>query len=512
MKKSKILILCTLVACLAVLLSSCGTLGILKYANDEYSAPVAVNTATKLPSLSGILVDSREELVLLQKTEYITDSVTGYDKSTLTVFNLAKGEAVLTVSEPNEKTDYSISLDSIGTTPYFIVTERVDGEVSSQKVYDASGAMIANTSKDAEYIKMLDDFKFGYAVYTLDSDNKIVQLGTLDELVDMSVADTFSRDYAYIMSENGISVMTTLGEYLSVYTYKSQYTKISEGILANGNVYVQYFDILPDDAKKFDLYTDGSKANLITEIFNVKSGSVKNANVDFICTLGFGGEDMDTYSTYEDGFKLNTAHIQSIVDNRIEERSVLAVIDNKLNIKAVGDDTVPCFDDWDCISKGRFVVEDDFGTYHFISNGKIIKSVDSDMVDYNSSYVFSESTIYDLDFSVVLDLTEKDYEIEDSGKTSVLLSREVGDAVEYSVFTNAGEIKTLIASDSTARFVALAMDLYCVRTDEGTYRYYNEAGELVGAYESPMVSVAYDYTSGNRLVMIEDSYYIISAK
>ncbi len=515
MKKAKILTLIALALCLATFFASCGAKGILKYTNAEYEEGNLFNSISKVSGISGVSAESLNELVLLKDNKHLDEGLT-YDKYTYIVYNLSSNEAVFSVTVPDAKTEFDVKLYEISDVTYFVVTTLAEGEIKNEKAYTATGGTIASTTGAANHIHMLDDFKFGNAVYTTDKKNKIVKLGDLDEFTSLE-ADAYSKDYTYSFNDGIMTVTDKLGASVSSYEIKTHYLsdnfdEPAMGILANGNVFFQYMNLLPDDAKKYDVFIDGVKADLITEIFNVAKGSTKEVDVDFICELAFGGTSIDANKDFEEDFDLNTAFITNIVDQRIEQTQEFVVLDNKLNIKANAEDIVIGFDDMECIGEDRFVIEDISDKLHFMVDGKIIKTVSADTVAYNDKYIYSDETVYDLDFNKLLDLTDKNYKVAAATANSLLLARDVGDKTEYSIYTNEGKNKIIVAADSTATYVGNTHGLYSIISSDGKHIYYNAAGEVVASLDFAMTVVAADADNGNMLVVSGTDYYRICAK
>ncbi len=521
MKKTKFIALIALTLCFVMVLASCGAAGELKYYNSDFDDTKTLTTATKLDSLAtagNYMARSESGKLMWFYTDTDGESKDGI-KATVYNFDTNTVVAAYTAAK-TAKTNYSVAFGAVSGVEYYILKTTVTGDSDttvSWKLFDATGKQIAEiadveTEDEAEaYVSMLDDFKFGAKVYTTDKKGAIVELGTASEFVKYEGAKC-SKDYIYTITSDGISVTDKLGNFVSSYTYKTGYEgKGYEIILANGNVAIQYIKYLAMDAKNYDIVYDDEmlKVDYVTEIYNVKTGAVKEVKVDYVINGEvFNGTMTAVDSDYEDDFDYNVIKVKKFVDKKLGEE-VVVVVNNNLKIKASNNDIVEGCTSIKLIGDDRYIAEDKFGNAHFIFENKVIKTVPkSSYKGYNEKYIYTDKAIYDLDFKSVYDLKANKATVENAGNTSILLKKDIGDGkYNYVLYTNAGTEVTLATDGKTASGV-LGDRLFLVNADN-KYTYYNEAGASIGTYEKTIVSMA-ACDNGNVLVKIGDDFYSIA--
>ncbi|MBR2473584.1 MAG: hypothetical protein IKB51_00950 [Clostridia bacterium] len=510
MKKAKIISLVALTLCFIMVFASCGAGSMLKYYNTDVEPEPILAASTKVDGL-GAHSQSVADLVLF------VDEQEG--KIVYKVYNLATATVVFTY-ELIEATDGSlltatVKLYEIGdNVAYFILTTKKDGEVTGAKLFGAAGgAAIAESTTDPEYAEYNDEvIIFNGAAYMLDDKGAIVKSFDVDEFNPITSADVVGLDYNYYFEDDTIVVKDKKGAFVAGYTVpeSSEYECF---VLYNGNVVIQRFIPLPFDAADYDVYIEGMKFNIVTEIFNVKKNSAKEVEVDFIINTD-EGFDFDMYDEiFVEDFDLNFAEITYVVDKLIDESTATyAIFDNNLKVKATVADT---FDGakWIEFNSGVFSVIDEYGNIHVLNEkGDVVKSITiSEDIGSNNKYIWSDNAVYDYSFTKVYDLKANGYEVSSSGKDYLILTKDTDDGTEYARFYN-GTLTVIIAANSTNTYYDGRngeLDLYCIRTvSDGntTYSYYNGAGNLVATY-GQRISVVAVTDSGVALVRVSTGEY-----
>lgn len=516
MKKAKIFSLIALTLCFIMVFASCGAGSMMKYFNPDVEEEKVFASSAKVEGLGTYLGEKGGDLVL-----FSDESVDG--KVTYKVYNVETGTVVYTqelaIVLDGDVTTLDFDLYEIGDdVSYFIVNTYVNEDLTNSKLFgEAGGTAIAECTVDPDYEEYYDEvIVFNGAAYSVDENGAIVKTFDVDEFNPLVEADYVGVDYVYVVDDGVLAVYDKKGGFVSGYTFKGYGESIAYGVLGNGNFMIQYVVELPEDATSYDIFEEGTKLDLVTEIVNVKNGSAKEIEVDFIIDEEIYNAYSDTefaeyYGMVED-FDLNLAEITYIVDGYIDDSTEVSVIlDNNLKVKATIDDVVEGAEYISAIADNIFYVYDKYENIHFIDeNGKVIKTIASESVEsINSKYIATENAIYDLTFTKVYDLKANKYEIESTGYDFFILTKETDDGTEYARFNN-GAVTVIVAAGSETTFYGsfiYSTNLYYVRTvgDTTTYTYYNGAGTVVGTFESLMSVIS--ETENAAIVRVGTDYY-----
>jgi len=508
MKKAKIFSLIALTLCFIMVFASCGAGSMLKYYNTDIEEDKPFATSTKVEGL-GVNSESVADLVLF------LDEQEG--KIVYKVYNVTTGAVVFT-HELIAATDGSVltatvKLYEIGdNVAYFVFTTYKNNVVTGAKLFGAAGgAAIAESTSDPGYAEYNDEvIIFNGAAYMLNDKGVIVKSFDVDEFNPISEADVVGIDYNYYEESGVITVKDKKGAFVSGYEI-SACDKSNWYALYNGNVVIQKWIELPDDASDYDVFDEDSKWDIVTEIFNVKKGSAKEIEVDFIIKSVI--YEYDEYAeSFKNGFDYNLAGIVYVVDQLIDEGTeTYAILDNNLKVKATVNDTLEGCEYIGLIADDLFFAHDKYGNVHFLDDkGDVIKTV-SGFDKFNYKYVWTKNSIYDYNFEKVYDLKANGYEVRSAGFDYLILTKETADGTEYARFHN-GTLTVIIAANSTNTYYDgfnEQLNLYCVRTvsdGNSTYSYYNGSGTLVATY-GQRLSVIATTDSGFALVRVSAGEY-----
>ncbi len=522
MKKSRIFAMLSLLLCFVMVAVSCGS-SVGEYFNADFEESKLLTLSNQTP------FSDTKDYTLAPNTEkgnLIVFTKTEDTRKTQTVYNIATGASVCTVQETDTgDTSYTVELYSTGddAADYFIVTTTVKNEgVTSDKLYDANGKVLVDYNYDVGRSDVgYTAFIFGDALYSYDDKDIVVKVGDIDEFSNVgSFSRGYDNNYIEHINYSGITdyikVTDKVGNYISTFKLKTQYNLIDWDILANGDIYAQYQEKLPDDTNKYDFSQNGEKYNLITEIYSVKKNKVKEVDIDFVIS-GISNNNPDIFAA---DFDDNLGLITYIEDKKIDSTTTECVIlDNRLDVKESMNDLVEGFNYATLIGDNRYVITDFSGNKHFMLDGEVYKTV-TGTVTYNEKYIYTDNAIYDLDFKKVCDLRAGEYDREFIGDASVLVKKaEEIEGVEYYTYTLlnssgasvdiAKDIKADAANNIEGRKNSVTMfgkNLYKVtyskNSDSGVVQcneIYNEKGTLITTFNSTPVSVA---TARNGAVLL----------
>ena len=519
MKKAKIFSLIALTLCFIMVFASCGAGSMLKYFDPDLEEEKVFASSAKVEGVGTYANVQGGDLVL-----FTDASVDG--KVTYRVYNVETGTVVhtqdLAIVVDGDVTTLDFKLYEIeDDISYFIVTTRVDGEITNVKLFgEAGGTAIAESTVDPDYAEYYDEvIVFNGAAYVADENGAIVKSFDVDEFGTLYDEYRYAGgDYVYVSEDGKLTVTDKKGAFVCGYDFKG-YAEYEWFVLANGNVLVQYYVELPFDAATYDVFEDGTKYDLLTEIYSIKNGSAKEIDVDYIINYVSNTNTrsnlIEIYNLVED-FDLNLGTITMIVDGNIDESTTTSVIlDNNLKVKADLGDVVDGAMNIELVADNLFMVTDKYDNAHFINEkGDLVKSVSEESIKrINSKYIVTDKSIYDFTFTKVYDLKANKYELKSTGYDFFILTKETDDGVEYARFNN-GAVTVIVAANSENTSYGSydsELGLYYVRTvgtEKTTYTYYNGAGTVVGTFEytideSDVISV----TENAAIVRVGTDYY-----
>lgn len=501
MKKMRIIAALSLILCLVTVLSSCGAKGILSVFNEVTKPDATPTVSKKIDGLAGTVLSDDGDLVLLSDAQA--------DKILYKVYNVNKDAVVY--EQPvlyTDLFDVEITLGSVSGVSYFtVVTENEDDEVTNAKLYGSSGgAAVVEALKDPEYAEYNDEvIVFNGSAYGAGENGAIVKLFDVDEFSRLGSADVTTEEYNYLFDGGEMIITDKQGAFVNGYNVESYADEVEFFVLENGNVVIQYMVKLPDDVEKYDalieesgmMGTTNKKVDLVTKIFNVKRGTVKDANVDFVIKMLYNRNTIDSDDVNEK-YKYNLATILRITDKRIDNSNIEMVsLNNRLGVKQDLSDIVDGGMYARYVGGEKYAIYDRFGNLNIVTkNGKVEKTVPSgSIIGATSDYIVTSDTVYDYDFNKLYDLKGNGYDVVEIGEGYIILSKATEQGVEYARY-HGGTVTVIITASATdSEFVKNEWDegvsLYCIKVNNAgtgtvTYNYYTAAGALVGAYNTPL--------------------------
>lgn len=152
-----------------------------------------------------------------------------------------------------------------------------------------TGWYISDSNYDGYYEVSVED-----KTYALNGKGEIVK--TFDkgfERVLPGEPDYTVNNLKYYYEDNAIKVLNSNFDYVSSYSFLTGYSR-SSYVLPNGNVFVQYKKALSNDAKTYAYEQNGTKYDLIQQIFVPASGEVKSVELGYVVTKLSDNENYTT--------------------------------------------------------------------------------------------------------------------------------------------------------------------------------------------------------------------------
>ncbi len=412
MKTMKKLTALVLTVLLLFSLASCRATGPISYFEYE-PLPTSNNytAAAKIGELEEFQVSQKSgNLILFQKTLP--------DQSIYKVLNMKTGSYVKTLDDLASDADtYAIILKP----NYFTVQKIQDSKVVSITLHDINGQVIATdesaTPADISTLASDELLLFADKLYEVDPDTRAITLlsevGKFNLLrsVNGKIGDYLCIDMLDL--KNSLVIVDKTGVMISSYTRKTEYDLEAQLELANGSILFQYTELLSSNASSYDYVeinkisgkAEELKYNIISEIFDPKTGSVTQVDTEFI---------IDDISHYNED---NLLCIYEIENHKLSETMDYVFSDNNLKIKSRISES---FDSFEAtmifpLSETIYSAVGRDGLYRLVTkDGKVLKTLSQN--DYytirgnlKGDYFYTDDAIYKLaDLSVVYDLkTEK---------------------------------------------------------------------------------------------------------
>ncbi len=476
--------------CSVLLLVSCGAGSVLKYFDSDVEDEGSFSDAQELENIGRYYGDGEGNLALF----------VGYsgNKTTYNVYNVDIGNVVYSGDGYNgtsDSTDLYFDFGELDNgVSYYVVTAYSNGEIKYAELYNGKSEnnLVARSTVEPRYAEHYDEIVvFDNVAYVANDDGDLIKSFDVDEFANFVDASFVGNDYVYSLTSDALVAYDKKGSFVSGYTFSSTASSHESYVLADGNVMIQYYVELPDDASSYDVYMDDSKYDIVTEIFNVKKGSSKKVKVDYIVEYIVNSIEVSSYDELYglvEDFDLNIARIVYFKDGYVDENNADTVIlNNNLKVKASFNDVVSGAERIVAFWDGVFAVIDKYENVHIVDErGKELKTLNYYSISGKiNNYFATEKCIYDNSFRKVYDLVENGYEIETIGKDYFILSKDTNDGTEYAKFYN-GNVSVIVAADGDDYFYTYnnLLDLYCIREESGKYAYYNGNGTLVGEFNS----------------------------
>ena len=371
---------------------------------------------------------------------------------------------------------------------YESVTDGFDCFVT---LYDHNGNEIAKADRETAPVFSADLIYFDGICYRVHEDGTVENAFAYSSLADYPQPYTVTEKYYYSEQKTGFRVFDKELNLVSSYVYPS-YADYSNSniifphsaILNNGNVLIQYALAEPDSAKTYDYIDEnGVKHSLVSKIFNVKNGTEKEVDLNYVLVggssraEGFFEPDSNFEKKYHKSID-NVVLAYEIKDGRIDRKMVSCSVNNNGKIKAVLSETFPEESAGmylQPVAPNRYTNSTRLDEKVLLDEkGNIIASVDKATVC--EGYIYGDGKIFDFDMEVICDIKEKKLELVATlNRCAVLQSDDA-----YYLMVN-GEVTHFMDCSDAISIQALGWrdGFIIIDTSKGTpqYTYYNDLGE-----------------------------------
>ena len=499
-------LICT-VCCLclvALLCTSCSLfdkpLGLEKYVDgmsyedkSDYAFTPSTLTEINLPEKSTYLSHLDHLFVFGNSTE-----------KTKMVYNAKTNKIILEYDNADIDDIYCFGA---GEFTYVAVVHKYEDAQRKTSIYTDSGSFIDERNgrislSDIDSSRYHDLFFFGGVIYR-----------TVDRSATVVVDNPFFGEIPYIEVQTESYYYDVDDEYFAVYdkslnevfykqlTYVEDKTTTNVTVLSDNTVLLQKIDILPETDEKYDAIYYGDKINLTSVIVNVETGKEKEVDLDYLVVDVAYCADYTDYHRYS-YVKYSYDKIENLVFVVLMDEFGIINDDTPDNLAIIDSKTGKIdrmvFDDDDnCIyvqpvGNGNYIKYSPSESLYLLDeNFEIVGKIDGDYVeDSNYKYLISDSALYDYDLNEVFNYSEKNYKVHAVLKDSVIFEDE---SYVYYLYKDGKETKIPAESiDANGGFY--------IGKDNGNYKVYTSAGELVGSRITATSCQVIKYDGGCILV------------
>lgn len=400
-KKRIILAVCAalVVAVTAIALAGCNNRPSKLFGDETGSSVGPLSASTIYTQINGenIIGDrlTGTEMVWFTKTD-----ASGNQKFSL--YNAKTGTEIIPFTE-------RLSYECEQNSGVVIVTETNvfnNDVIQKFSFYDAEGALMV---KDAS--NTFSESGSGYIVvnetaYLLDG-GKLVTSVPVGRGLDQ---DFLSYDYKsdnYYFSKNAeyVKIFASDGSFIGsvdVTEFETAATNDTEVFyLSSDKIVVQYENVRPDDATRYDYSVDNSKAELKTYIYNVKNGkwSEKN-NFKYKILNIVGASELEAENIVYDESITDIMLACEISKKSLSTKVSRYSVNKNLKVKVKFDDVLNGYSGHQAVEGGGYVLVKADGTqYYYSDNGKTVTPLTGEVVGkyyingYNSVYKMNDGAL-----------------------------------------------------------------------------------------------------------------------
>ena len=349
------------------------------------------------------------------------------DEIKYAVLNVETAEVVLTLKKEAEDSVVTSSAEflRVGNEDFVLVTETNTTHAEqgvmkySTELYTADGKKI--TTKSTSYIGV--EYVYG-DLY--DIDGKIYEIvdGTANYVndkgfTDFPRVDLSTETHHDNFSSDGVAVYDLEYKLVACYVAPAE-TEMKAHILADGNVFIQLFKALPEDADTYDVLLDDVKTDVRSLIFNVTENKASTIAFDYLVDEIFNvntPSPFDSDDKFEDvasvGAVTNVALFYDVVSKTPNTNDPLvADFDNAMKLKGyLGGEIDHQMGVSKPIGGNRYIATNKAGERFLLNEkGEVIGALGDAYYDEELMLFFVGGKYYDLDLKQVYDANEIDYQ------------------------------------------------------------------------------------------------------
>ena len=392
----------------------------LAISSDELNVIKTGLTATKLEGYSNL-----DGVKYFVNEIYKVNEENGKYFDSYEMYNTATGEKIYSFvtkeyEDRNTSNKEKVTIDT--SNPYFFrVIEKVYDAVSSfdynysTYIYDYDGELIAKAEGEVDFTNResyagIYYVTFARKVYAFDMETGALLLKDQDAnlLIKRPDFDLIVGKTGYIINSNTVYVynITNWFETTLVYTIPSYLENAKMYVLSNGNILVQAYKNLADNAVNYDVLMSGDKYDVVQYVVNAATGEEKALEFGYI--INDFASNLEMPLIKED---TNWLSISPIVNKAVDTTKELIVItDCELNILYCYQPTILGQTEMlQPLSSTRFLSKIVYGDGTSVKiivdeNGKLVKYLPNN-AEVKTGYIKMGTEIYDFDLNLELNLS-----------------------------------------------------------------------------------------------------------
>lgn len=506
MKKFRLITLAAMVFALVLMLASCGN-GPEKFYNMDYKTDARTPTdVQELTDIEGYLYKSTGRYV----AHFYNLEGNSVKRK---IINLKTGR---TVSEHTEEKGIGFSVHTdYSNYAYKIVKTTLEGG-DTVYIYDNNGVLLYEGDKapDApkhKNIEGADYILFESKLYRIDDNGATVKISDVPKFAEtvFSEIEYIFDNYCFDLSTGEVKVYDMSLGLVAKYSAPSYAKSAMAFVLNNENIVIQYMAELPADESKYDIYDDGTKYDLVTEIIDVKSGDAKEVDADYVILSVMPKSLVDRYfknkSPFVDKYE-NIASIFRIVDKRLDKTEAtldFVYADNNLKLgnsgKLLQNQAAPGIEK---LSDDRYLVALSEGYAVIDAKGKFVKGFSANAENFGGAF-YIEDRLYNSNLELIEDFSKYQIKVVSQTDGAKIINLDNG----YAIYLIANGKATMLQTLSDGKNVQVTMFGYTIYTSNGTsYKHYNMMGEqLLETQENLYEVLGFEY---GGICKANNKYYL----
>ncbi len=502
MKKSKWIVLLSLMLCATIFLSSCGRAE--NILEDVYDLEKFVYEVTVKPTKAEAL----STYTGWDATQISTSVIQFTKGSDVVLYNYVTAKAIVSITATDTLFVNNISghyLDDGIEFVWVSTSETVEGNTTYKTtIYKLDGSEVASAARTCLPQFQADIFLFDGAIYRVAKDGSVSKAFDYNSLSDLPQIVAYNEEYYYgVDIDSNSNLIKKIFVYdkslnlLNAYVAPS-YAEILPTFLANGNILIQYALLQPDDAKEYTYLDEENgavkKYTLTSLLYDVEDGEASEIELDYVVEFGMCHNMF--YGFYNERMEYFNEEIENyvvaypIVDKRIDESPAAAklyAIDNKGGVDFELNDyfTLQGMNLPDLVAPGYFAVDNEAGqTLLLDKNGEVVGDVTNAI--FYESYMIAGGKIYGYDMKMIYDYALNEMSILKAYQNCMLLQK----GNEIYLFANGAVNKFIDEEAAQTKSVQYNQDNYFVvitqpdmtgdidplNPPKPTYDYYNDLG------------------------------------
>ena len=339
----------------------------------------------------------------------------------------------------------------------------------------------------------------GDKVYAIDGEGKILKIFNegLQYLLP-AVSDYEINGLKYYFEDGYVYVLDENFAFVSSYESLKGYAVSARNILPNGNIFFQYAKPLDADAEDFDIEQFGMKIDLVQQIYDVKTGAVKDLEIGYIINDIYTSDDAPFTIKNEENFVVDAAVLSGGKLSLAEEELVTLVFKG----------------DFELVAELPEIIENQVGMPDFVAMNQLIVTTSFASGESFNVLVGTDGSYKLLPYGVDFDKTGFSF----NGETYVYNTDSYGEFVTpfdgYDVLTSFNDTTVLLVPEDLDNYYQDYVRFYYYSESENRYAYrdVNAEGYITTVGSLVLLDLGdgdyawYD-AYGYHVVNTESSYY-----